>query len=150
MNLLDEIKNRLLITGNFHDTLILGFIEDVKQYLVSAGVDDTIVNSKKAIGCIARGVNDLMNNETFSTFFNQRAIQLTMEEPTEEEPIPVMPPVVEENPEENPTDPETPEGNEGNGDNITDPDNPEDNPIDPEPTPDGGEGGETDDELQNN
>lgn len=96
MNLLDEVKKRMLISGDFHDNLLLGLIEDVKQYLISAGVDETIVNSKKSIGCIARGVNDLFNNNEFSDFFRQRAIQLTFEPETDEEEIPLTPPVVEE------------------------------------------------------
>ena len=93
MNLLDEVKKRMLISGNFHDKLLLGLIEDVKQYLISAGVDETVVNSKKSIGCIARGVSELFNQNEFSDFFKQRAIQLTFEEPTDEEAIPLMPPI---------------------------------------------------------
>lgn len=91
-DLLSEVKNRLLISGNFHDALLASLIEDVKQYMISAGVDETIVDSKKSIGCIARGVNDLFNGNEFSEFFKQRAIQLTFEEPTDEEEIPLLPP----------------------------------------------------------
>ena len=96
MNLLDEVKKRMLISGNFHDNLLLGLIEDVKQYLLSAGVDETVVNSSKSIGCIAKGVNDLFNNNEFSDFFKQRAIQLTFEPETDEEAIPLISLVVEE------------------------------------------------------
>lgn len=95
MNLLEEIKNRMLISGDFHNAILLSYIEDIKQYLISAGVDKTVVNSKKAIGCIARGVNDLFNQNEFSDFFKQRAIQLSLEEPTDEEEIPLLPPVEE-------------------------------------------------------
>ena len=91
MNLLDEVKKRLLITGEFHDGLLLSLIEDVKQYLISAGVEITVVNSKRAIGCISKGVADLFNNNEFSDFFRQRAIQLTFEPETDEEESPWVP-----------------------------------------------------------
>lgn len=106
MNLLDEVKNRMLISGSFHDNILVSYIEDVKQYLICAGVDKTIVNSRKAIGCISRGVNDLFNNNEFSDFFRQRAIQLTFEESTDEEEIPLLPPA---------------ESNEGDDENVQNP-----------------------------
>lgn len=92
MDLLNEVKNRMLISGDFHNAIILSYIEDIKQYMTSAGVDETIVNSKKSIGCIARGVNDLFNQNEFSDFFKQRVIQLSLEEPTDEEEIPLLSP----------------------------------------------------------
>lgn len=83
MDLLQEIKNRLCITGNFHDTLLNGLAEDVKEYLLSAGVQTAVLNSNKAVGAIARGVADLWNfgsgDGKFSEVFIQRAIQLTFE-----------------------------------------------------------------------
>lgn len=79
-DLLIEIKSRLAIGDDFHDKLILGLIEDVKNYMVSAGVEKQIVDSVISIGCIARGVSDLWTSEKFSDFFNQRVIQLTCEE----------------------------------------------------------------------
>lgn len=92
MNLLDEVKKRMLISGNFHDNLLIGLIEDVKQYMISAGVNETIADSSKSVGCISKGVNDLFNNQAFSDFFKQRVIQLSMEEPTEEEDrVPLLP-----------------------------------------------------------
>jgi hypothetical protein len=92
MDLLNEVKNRMLISGDYHNALILSYIEDVKHYLLSAGIDETVVNSRKAIGCIAKGVSDLFNQKDYSDFFKQRAIQLTFEEPTDEEEIPLLPP----------------------------------------------------------
>lgn len=79
MNLLSEIKSRLAITGNYHDELLTAYAEDVKEYLLSAGVKKKVVESKKAVGCIAKGVSDLWERETFSDLFRQRAIQLTFE-----------------------------------------------------------------------
>ena len=79
MSLLSEIKARLAITGNYHDELLTAYANDVKEYLLSAGVKKEVVESKKAVGCIAKGVSDLWERETFSDLFRQRAIQLTFE-----------------------------------------------------------------------
>lgn len=82
--LLEEIKKRLSVTGDYHDELLKGLASDVKCYLISAGVKEEIANSSVAVGCIARGVADLWNfgsgEGTFSELFKQRAIQLTFEE----------------------------------------------------------------------
>lgn len=84
MDLLQEIKNRLSITGDFHNELLNGFAKDTKDYLLSAGVKKSVVESEKSIGVIARGVADLWNfgsgDGKFSEVFYQRAIQLTFEE----------------------------------------------------------------------
>lgn len=126
INILDEVKKRMLITDGFHDGLLLGLVEDVIEYMIAAGVNETVVYSKKALGCIARGVYDLFNDEKeFGNYFVQRVIQLSKEEPTEEEPIPLTPPV--EEPEENPTEPDVPTeptdpDNNGDDENITNPD----------------------------
>jgi hypothetical protein len=79
MDLLQEIKNRLSITDDFHNDLLNGFATDTKDYLLSAGVKNEIVESEKSIGVIAKGVADLWNDGKFSEFFYQRAIQLTFE-----------------------------------------------------------------------
>ena len=79
---LTEVKARLGITGNYQDSTLNGYIDDVKQYLLSAGVKQEVIDSDKSIGCIARGVIDLWNygqGGTLSNYFMQRAIQLTAE-----------------------------------------------------------------------
>lgn len=78
-DLLIEVKKRLLISDDFHNDLFLGLIEDVKNYMISAGVQNEVVNGVISIGCIARGVSDLWTSEKFSDFFNQRVIQLSCE-----------------------------------------------------------------------
>lgn len=84
MDLLTEIKNRLSVTGDFHNEVISGFAEDVKSYMLSAGVKQSVIDDKKSIGCIARGVADLWSNDgSFSEMFKQRVIQLTFEEDIE-------------------------------------------------------------------
>lgn len=84
MDLLQEIKNRLSITGDFHNELLNGYATDTKEYLLSAGVKKEVVESAKSIGVIARGVADLWNfgsgDGKFSEVFYQRAIQLTFED----------------------------------------------------------------------
>lgn len=79
MGLLQEVKNRLLITGTFHDNLLNGFIDDVKNFMISSGVKKSVVEDKKSIGAIARGVSDLWLEGSFSETFKQRLIQLTFE-----------------------------------------------------------------------
>lgn len=81
--LVEEIKVRLAITGNHHDSLLLAYANDTKDYLLSAGVLQEVLESKKSLGIIARGVADLWNfgsgDGKFSQVFYQRAIQLAME-----------------------------------------------------------------------
>lgn len=83
MDLLQEIKKRLNITGDFHNESLMGHAADAKEYLLSAGVKPAVIESKKSIGVIARGVADLWNlgagDGKFSEVFYQRAIQLTFE-----------------------------------------------------------------------
>lgn len=79
-DLLTAVKNSLNISGEqFDDTLQL-FIDEVKEYLKSAGVSADVVGSTLAVGCISRGVADLWNygngDTKLSEYFYQRAEQL--------------------------------------------------------------------------
>ena len=78
--MLEQVKNMLGITGSFQDSTIESYINEVKQYLLDAGVPEAVVESNKAIGTIARGVEDLWTANAgeakFSNYFNQRVIQL--------------------------------------------------------------------------
>lgn len=85
MDLLQEIKNRLSVTDDFHNELFNGFIVDVKAYMLSAGVLQSVIESEKSIGCIAKGVSDMWINGSFSELFKQRVIQLTFEKEIEED-----------------------------------------------------------------
>ena len=84
--LLEKIKVRLGVTGNYQDDLLTAYAQDVKAFLKSAGVSDEIVNGETSVGVIARGVADVWNygsgDGKFSEMFYQRAIQLTMEDGT--------------------------------------------------------------------
>lgn len=78
--LVEEIKTRLLITGNYHDSLILAYARDVKEYLHSAGIPAAVVNSGVSVGIISKGVSDLWNrgleDGILSGFFRERVIQM--------------------------------------------------------------------------
>jgi hypothetical protein len=82
--LIEEIKTRLSITENFHDTLLLAYANDVKAYMLAGGVPETVLDTEKALGAIALGVSNLwhmgMGNGEFSNGFIQRVIQLRYEE----------------------------------------------------------------------
>ena len=78
--ILADVKDTIGITGDYHDKKINNYIAEVKEYLASAGVKSTVLNSAKAKGVIARGVEDLWNlgagGGTLSSYFHQRVIQL--------------------------------------------------------------------------
>lgn len=80
--LLNKVKSNLGITGTYQDTTIQGWIDEVKQYLLEGGVDESIVNSQISAGVISRGVADLWNygsgDGTLSNYFFQRATQLSL------------------------------------------------------------------------
>ncbi|MFQ6860153.1 MAG: hypothetical protein ACLROI_07125 [Beduini sp.] len=83
-SMLEAVKTALMITGDFMDETIQLFIEETQNYLLSAGVPKTLVESKKCVGVIARGVSDLWNYGNGSTglspYFKERVIQLSLEE----------------------------------------------------------------------
>lgn len=78
--LLTAIKNTLNISGEHFDTTLKLHIDEVKAFLLSAGVLEDVIGSTLAVGCIARGVSDLWNygngDTKLSEYFYQRADQL--------------------------------------------------------------------------
>ena len=78
--LLAKVKVSLNVTGSQFDESLTLYIDEVKQYLHSAGVLEEVVHSTLAVGCIARGVADLWNyggtDAKLSEYFYQRAEQL--------------------------------------------------------------------------
>ena len=78
MTLLERVKTSLGVTGSYQDDTITEYINEVKGYLLEAGVPEVIINSEKSVGVIARGVADLWNYEygKLSDYFYQRATQL--------------------------------------------------------------------------
>lgn len=79
--LLDKVKKTLGITGNYQDDTLTAYIDEVKEYMIDAGVPSTVVESDKSAGVIARGVTDLWNYNggagKLSEYFYQRVVQLT-------------------------------------------------------------------------
>lgn len=78
--LLAKVKSTLNITGEHFDETLKLIIDEVKLYLMSAGVSADVLGSTFAVGCIARGVSDLWNygngDTELSEYFYQRADQL--------------------------------------------------------------------------
>ena len=74
------VKSSLNIVGEQFDEGLQIYIDEVKQYLRSAGVLADVLGSTLAVGCIARGVADLWNygngDTKLSEYFYQRAEQL--------------------------------------------------------------------------
>lgn len=78
--LLTKIKAALGITGDFQDETLQAYIDEVKAFMLGAGVPLDVVQSPASVGCISRGVADLWNygsgNAKLSTYFTQRMLQL--------------------------------------------------------------------------
>ena len=77
---LAEVKKLLGITTDFQDSILEGYVKEVKLFIIDAGVDTEIANSIAAIGVIARGVTDLWyygaGEGKLSPYFYKRVIQL--------------------------------------------------------------------------
>ena len=82
--ILADVKSDLGITGTYQDNAIQGYIDEVKQFLLDGGVNESIVNSRVAKGIISRGVADLWNygsgGTSLSPYFMQRATQLSLKD----------------------------------------------------------------------
>lgn len=78
-DLVEKIKIRLGITGDYHDALLGELANDVKDFILDAGGDP---ESEQAVGLIARGVTDLWNfgsgDGTYSQVFFQRLLQMSL------------------------------------------------------------------------
>ena len=78
MALLSDVKNALGITGTYQDATLQVYIDEVKAFLVDAGVPASKITS----GVVARGVADLWNygagEGSLSSYFIQRASQLAL------------------------------------------------------------------------
>lgn len=78
--LLEKVKSMLNITGDFQNNTISLYIAEVKDFILKAGVDKSILNSDSSVGVIARGVSDLwnFNGGKFSEYFMMRVTQLAL------------------------------------------------------------------------
>lgn len=86
--LLTIIKNGLGITGDFLNATLTVYVDEVKAFMRSAGVTETVIESDVSAGCIMRGVADLWNygsgNAKLSEYFKMRVLQLRAVELNEE------------------------------------------------------------------
>lgn len=77
---LTKVKAMLGITGNYQDETLISYIDEVKGFMSSAGVSETVIDSNSATGLIARGVADLWNygsgGTSLSPYFLMRCSQL--------------------------------------------------------------------------
>lgn len=78
MAMLDDVKNALGITGDYQNTTLTQYINEVKAYLIDAGVPEAKITS----GIVSRGVADLWNygagDGKLSPYFMNRATQLCL------------------------------------------------------------------------
>lgn len=78
MALIDDVKNALNVTGDYQNNTLNQYINEVKAFLVDAGVAE----NNQTSGVIARGVADLWNygagDGRFSEYFMMRAAQLAL------------------------------------------------------------------------
>lgn len=79
--LLTKVKQALNIGGSYQDNTLQIYIDEVKAYLIGAGVNEDNVNSY--VGVISRGVADLWNygngEAKLSNYFMQRVTQIVTE-----------------------------------------------------------------------
>lgn len=81
-DILTSVKTNLGLTENdYHDDTLIGYISEVKEFLLDAGVPKEVVEAETSVGIISRGVSDLWNygagNAQLSNYFMQRATQLS-------------------------------------------------------------------------
>lgn len=76
------VKNGLGIQTEYQDETLKVYIAEVKNFLLDAGVDSSVVDSSASVGCILQGVNDLWNYSAggtkFSEYFKMRVTQLAL------------------------------------------------------------------------
>ena len=75
--MLEDVKKALGITDTYQDDTLNVYIDEVKSFLLDAGVKHYNITS----GIVARGVADLWNygagNGRLSSYFKERATQLS-------------------------------------------------------------------------
>lgn len=78
--LLTKVKTALLLEGDYHNDMLRVYINEVLDYMRSAGVPEDVLQSERVIGAVVRGVTDLWNfgsgNGRLSEYYYQRVIQL--------------------------------------------------------------------------
>lgn len=86
---LSKVKSALGITGTYQDETLKVYIDEVKDYMLNAGVSEAVINADVSAGVIARGVTDLWNYNggagKLSEYFYQRVGQLVYKTVSTEE-----------------------------------------------------------------
>jgi hypothetical protein len=79
--ILVAVKSGMGISGDYQDTTLQTYINDIQNFMLDAGVSETMVSDSSAIGCILRGVIDTWDygngSAGFSDIFKMRLSQLT-------------------------------------------------------------------------
>ena len=75
--MLEDVKKLLGITGEYQDETLQGYIDEVTDFLLDAGVKANNITA----GIVSRGVSDLWNygagDGKLSDYFRMRASQLS-------------------------------------------------------------------------
>lgn len=82
-DMLEHVKKALGQKGNDHvNGPIQECIDEVREYLHTAGVPETVTGTKECKGIVTRGVTDLWNygsgSAALSPYFKERAAQLAL------------------------------------------------------------------------
>lgn len=77
-----KIKQGLGIGEGIPDATIEIWLSDIKDFMLNAGVPNSVINSDTTIGTLARGVSDIWNygdgNTSYSEVFKMRVAQLAL------------------------------------------------------------------------
>lgn len=77
---IENIKTLLDIAGDYADEKISLYLDEVTRYMIDAGVPERVVEGAAALGCVARGVDDLMRPDgELSQYFKGRVVQLALD-----------------------------------------------------------------------
>lgn len=78
---LTKIKAALGIGEGIPDATLEVWLSDVKDFMLNAGVPNSVINSDTTIGTLARGVSDIWNygdTASYSQVFIMRVSQLAL------------------------------------------------------------------------
>lgn len=88
--ILEAVKERKSITGNFQDGALSGYIADAIEILIDAGVSESIIRSTASLGCLTSCVTDMWDNvgggADFSPLTHKRIAQLVCKSILSESP----------------------------------------------------------------
>ena len=80
LELLEKVKKGLGVSGTYQDDTLQLYINEVKEFMINAGVTQSTIDGSESVGVIIRGVADLWNYGAGSTelspYFLQRVTQL--------------------------------------------------------------------------